>query len=244
MDKRKPNISRWYVLGIAALLMTACLLLGVGTTLARYRTDSQAGILFEPREPVSVTLGRMKMNTETEALEFDSTATIGWETQADGSALMNFVISNQAQQDEPLEVRVRLLGSLHAWNGEESTTVGESETTTETTEPVTPGGTVVLTDCTPLEDDGERETTEDGTEQEAQYPSYAAYVMRIPENSALYHSFGDGWVFRFLDDEGQELTWTLEEGKLSCVELNITINGDVLAGTSLFQLQIVAEQTD
>ena len=235
MDKRKRNISQWYALGAAALLMALCMLLAVGTTLARYRTDDQKTIIFEPREPVSVTLGRMKMNEETETLEFDSTAAIGWETQGDGSALLNFVVSNQEQQEEPLEVRVRLLGSLHAWSGEESAILGETEATTaatgETTEPVLPGGTIVLTDCTPVEE---------GQEQ----PSYAAYVMRIPENSALYHSFGDGWVFRFLNDEGEELTWTLEDGKLSCVEMNITITGDALAGTSLFQLQIVAERTD
>lgn len=259
MEKRKPNISRWYALGTAVLLMTVCMLLAVGTTFARYRTDDQKAIIFEPRSPVTVTLGRMVPKAETEAaaetetsgeteapaeaeeeiLVFDSTAPIGWETRADGSALLNFVISNQEQQDEPLEVRVRLLGSLHAWSGEESVILpdpGETAETTETaaqetTEPVLPGGTIVLTDCTPVEE-GETQ------------PSYAAHILRIPKNSALYHSFGDGWVFRFLDDQGEELTWTLEEGKLSCVEMNITITGDALEGTSLFQLQIVAEEID
>lgn len=238
MNKRKRNISQWYALGITALLMAGCMLLAVGSTLARYRTDSQQGILFEPREPVKVTLGKMILNEETQQQEFDSTASIGWVTQADGSALLNFVVSNQEQQEEPLEVRVRLLGSLHAWSGEESATLGGGETTetttaatADTTEPPVPGGNIILTDCTPVEE---------GEEQ----PAYGAYVMRIPENSALYHSFGDGWVFRFLNDEGEELTWTLEEGKLSCVELNLTITGDALAGTSLFQLQIVAERED
>ena len=34
MDKRKRNISQWYALGIAALLMAGCMLLAVGSTLA------------------------------------------------------------------------------------------------------------------------------------------------------------------------------------------------------------------
>ena len=230
MSKPKSNISRWYSLGLGALLVAGCLMLGIGTTFARYRTDAQTGILFEPRVPITVTLGRM--NGENN--EFDSTAPIGWEMQPDGSMRMNLVVSTPEQQDKPLDFRVRFLGSLHAWSGKPTdesteTTTATTDATTEETFPLdmTPQATVILTDGTRLEDDTEQVWT--------------AEVMRIPPNSALYHSFGEGWVFRFLDEEGEELTWTLENGQLSCVELNITISGDAFTGTSLLQLQVVAE---
>ena len=151
MKQIKPNISRWYTLGMAALFLAGCLLLGVGTTFARYRTDAQTGVIFEPRVPINVALGRMHPETG----EFDNTAAIGWEMQNDGSMKMNFVVSNQDWQEKPLEVRVRLLGSLHAWSGDPSETLDPSETT-ETTEStaetlpneIRPESTVILTDGT------------------------------------------------------------------------------------------------
>ena len=231
MKNRKPNISRFYALAAGALLVAGCLALGVGTTLARYRTDAQASVIFEPRVPVSVTLGRM--NGETG--EFDPTAPIGWEMQNDGSMKMNFVVSNQENQEEPLEVRIRLLGSLHAWSGEPHDPNATTETTKETTEETLPQ--VLKPEATVTLWDG-------ALDKEEKPILHTAQVMRIPENSALYHSFGEGWVFRFLDENGAELTWILENGQLSCVEMDLSISGQALAGTSLLQLQIVAVQTD
>ena len=226
MNQRKQNISRWYLLGLAAILTVGCLMVSVGTTLARFRVDNEKNILFEPKTPVAPALGTMD-----EEGVFDPEGTIAWVEQTititpeEGGAAsgtqtkkvysLDFTVSNYISegkyQEENLTVRIRLVGSLDAWN--------------ETTP-----GTVVLTDGV---------TLEDGTQRE-----FTATVTGIPENTALYHSFGVGWVFQFVDENGQELTWTLEGGRLSCQKLNITMDADGLGGTSLLQLQIVGETTD
>lgn len=226
MSQRKQNISRWYLLGLAAILTVGCMMVSVGTTLARYRVDNEKTILFEPKTPVAVALGTVDGEGN-----FDPAGTIAWteqtititpeegdsstESQTKKVYALNFAVANYISegkfQEKDLTVRIRLVGSLDAWN--------------ETTP-----GTVVLTDGV---------TLEDGTQRE-----FTATVTGIPENTALYHSFGVGWVFQFVDENGQELTWTLEGGKLSCQSLNITMDAAGLSGTSLLQLQIVGETTE
>ena len=44
----------------------------------------------------------------------------------------------------------------------------------------------------------------------AQGRQYTAQAQPIVPGSALHRSFGDGWAYRFLDDQGQEKTWTLQ----------------------------------
>lgn len=222
MNHRKLNISRWYALGLAALLLAGCMVLAVGTSLARYRYETQKKLLFEPRAPIAVMVTKL---TETAAL--DTETAVGWEKQEDGKLLLNFAVTNVVSiedgemtcQEQDLEFRVRLVGSLKAWTEDQAEDVTEE---------------VVLTDGTLLQ-------TTTGSPETAQEKEFVAEVMRIPENTSLYHSFGDGWVFRFLDDEGQELTWELEGGVLSCVELDITIDASAVSDTSLLQLQIIAE---
>lgn len=70
---------------------------------------------------------------------------------------------------------------------------------------------------------------------------YTAEATRISRDSELYAAFGDGWEFRFLDQQGNELCWELEGGKQSCIEVLIAILGtDVQA--SLLQVQIITEE--
>lgn len=207
MNQRKPNISRWYLLGLAALLMAGSLMLSIGTTLARYRVENEKTILFEPRAPIAAALGKMDENGV-----FVPTNELVWTPQTDGTKKLTFAVSNYIAgdtcQEENLLVRVRLVGSLAAWSEEET-------------------ASFTLTDKTVLEEGAPR--------------NYTAQVMRIPQNTALYHAFGDGWVFRFLDESGEELAWTLEGGVLSCVELDVTMDASSLTGTSLLQFQIVGE---
>lgn len=223
MNHRKLNISRWYALGLAALLLAGCMVLAVGTSLARYRYETQKKLLFEPRAPIAVMVTKL---TGTGAL--DTKTAVGWEKQEDGKLLLNFAVTNVTSaadaeevtwQEQDLEFRVRLVGSLKAWTEDQAEDVTEE---------------VILTDGTLLQ-------TTTGSPETAKEKEFVAEVMRIPENTSLYHSFGDGWVFRFLDEEGEELTWELEGGVLSCVELDITIDASAVSDTSLLQLQIIAE---
>ena len=51
-----------------------------------------------------------------------------------------------------------------------------------------------------------------------------ATITPITEGTALYHTHGAGWIYTFLDEEGEELTWTLPGGELSYVSLTVTMD--------------------
>ena len=212
MAKRKQNISRWYMLGLAAILTAGCMLVSVGTAYARYRLDSERLIFFSSKTPVQVALG-VGMNEN-----FEHTDQFGWEpvrlTESEGETTttrevyqMTFTMSNYQDlvgyDSEDILVRVRLVASQEAWNG---------------------NGTLVLSDGVLLEDGTPRQVP--------------ATVTPIGEDTKLYHTFGMGWVFQFLDEYGRELTWTLKGGELSCVELQLTMDAAAVTGTSLLQLQV------
>ena len=68
-----------------------------------------------------------------------------------------------------------------------------------------------------------------------------AKVTRIAENTKLYEEFGEGWLYRFYDTEGNELTWTLAGGKLSEFRASLLCEGEIDEETaSLMQLQVIA----
>ena len=71
--------------------------------------------------------------------------------------------------------------------------------------------------------------------------TYIATPQRIAENSALYTQFGDGWVFRFYDDEENELQWELVGGQFSCIQGLLCVDAAV-GDTSLLRLLAVAEE--
>ena len=70
--------------------------------------------------------------------------------------------------------------------------------------------------------------------------TYTATAQRIMESSALYTQFGDGWVFRFYDDEGNELQWELAGGQFSYMQALLCVDATV-GDTGLLRLQAVAE---
>lgn len=68
---------------------------------------------------------------------------------------------------------------------------------------------------------------------------YTAVVSRIVRGSALYAAFGDGWAFSFRNDQGNELTWKLDGGELTCLEMTLSIEGAQILDTGLLQLQVI-----
>lgn len=64
---------------------------------------------------------------------------------------------------------------------------------------------------------------------------YQGTASRIQPGTPLYRTYGDGWVFSFLDQAGKDHTWTLEGGRFSAVDLTVTLKGKELAETSLLQ---------
>lgn len=65
---------------------------------------------------------------------------------------------------------------------------------------------------------------------------YYATAERIAQGSVLYTQFGEGWVFRFLDSAGQELTWDVPE---SYLKMDLEFKGTFNTDPSLLQLQVI-----
>lgn len=229
MNQRKPNMTRWYALGLAVILAVGGLVMSVGVTWARYRTDVNGSIFFQSRKPLAVWLGKMETADDGGAV-FTPTGQRSWE-QVDGKLQLDFAVANGTSLEvfETADQRfhIRLLGSLGAWSGEETAAIylvippveipAEEETETET-----------------------EETTEQIPAVPAEPTRVKATAVRIEPNTQLWSTFGDGWAFCFLDEQtGEELAWTLEGGGLSCLDLDLVIEGGTLTDTSLLQLQIV-----
>lgn len=234
MNQRKPNMSPWYALGLAMILMVSALIMATGVTWARYRTEKEETIKFKARTPVTVYLGEVVTGADG-TTTFQQTNGSGWK-MVDGQAQLNFAVANgtsaQSFESRDEQVRIRLIGSLGILTGEETATiklvvpVQEEEIPQETTDP--------------------EQTTEPTEATEATEPvvttmEFVATAVRIAENSPLYTTFGDGWMFCFLNEEGAEITWLLDGGQLSYIDMTVILENGTLTNTSLLQLQVTGE---
>ena len=77
---------------------------------------------------------------------------------------------------------------------------------------------------------------EDGTE-------ITAKATPITEGTAMYHTYGAGWIFTFENEEGEELYWTLSGGELSFVSLAVTIDSEELITDSLLRTLVIGKVT-
>lgn len=68
---------------------------------------------------------------------------------------------------------------------------------------------------------------------------YTAVPEQILEGSSRYDTFGPGWIYCFYDSNGIEVSWDLDEGKLSVVTAELTVEGAVQY-TSLLRLEATA----
>lgn len=71
--------------------------------------------------------------------------------------------------------------------------------------------------------------------------TYTAVASRIPAGSALHTKFGDGWVFRFVDAEGNAYAGEMSGDAFAYIPMELTINNTSITDTSLLQLQVTAE---
>ena len=66
-------------------------------------------------------------------------------------------------------------------------------------------------------------------------------ASRILPDSPMYHTYGDGWIYSFLDEEGQELSWELKGDKFSVVALTITVESEVMLDDALLRTVVTGE---
>lgn len=55
--------------------------------------------------------------------------------------------------------------------------------------------------------------------------TYEAIPMVIQEDSAWYNTYGPGWLYRFYNKAGEELSWTLENDVFAYREMALTVTG-------------------
>lgn len=68
-----------------------------------------------------------------------------------------------------------------------------------------------------------------------QYDEFQGTAARIQPGSPLYQTYGDGWVYSFLNEEAEELTWLLEGNRFSRVDMTVILEGSDLTQPSLLQ---------
>ena len=77
----------------------------------------------------------------------------------------------------------------------------------------------------------------DGVEE----PVYQGIAAKNTEGTSFYSEFGGGWLYRFYDENGTEMQWTLEGGQLSEFVGELHISGTVDPRLySMMQLQVIA----
>lgn len=211
MKRWKLNISSWYSLGLTALLVISCLVVSTGMAWARYRTEETESIYFKAREPVSVYLGKVEYG-EGNAAEgkFVQTNEGSWELNEGGQLQLRFAVANGTSEAAFEERNQEVYVRIVGSLGIQ--TVADN---------------ISLKLTYPNEENPDTPNVVKAT------------AVRIDPNSTLYSTYGDGWVFTFRE-EGEELTWTLEGGELSYIEMDLTVEGGTMADTSLLQLQIAS----
>lgn len=211
MKRWKLNISSWYSLGLTALLVISCLVVSTGMAWARYRTEETERIYFKAREPVSVYLGKVEYG-EGNAAEgkFVQTNEGSWELNEGGQLQLRFAVANGTSEAAFEERNQEVYVRIVGSLGIQ--TVADN---------------ISLKLTYPNEENPDTPNVVKAT------------AVRIDPNSTLYSTYGDGWVFTFRE-EGEELTWTLEGGELSYIEMDLKVEGGTMADTSLLQLQIAS----
>lgn len=71
--------------------------------------------------------------------------------------------------------------------------------------------------------------------------TYTASATPITQGSALHTQFGDGWLIRFLDSNGNEYTGQLPGNGFSCIAMQLSVDADAVTDTSLLQLRLTTE---
>jgi len=246
MNEKYPGMPSWSTLGLAALMLVGCLIGAVGIATARYRADLQASAVFQPQAPVQVYLGQFRPDETSQTYTFD-TAQQSWQPmEEDGHRFyqLSFAISNSPTMTEfpadTQQVRIRLVGSVGLWNMDEEKNVVLKLRVPKPVKEPDPTDPTTATD--PTGETAAPTTATDPTEPELLYDEYTAVVSRVAAGTALYHTYGDGWLFRFVDEEGRELTWDLAGGQFSCMTVDLILEGTDPAATTLLQLQIIGDK--
>lgn len=222
---KKQSGTSQYALCLAAVCLLVCGLLLLGVARARFSSsvEREVELQAQPLEPLLLT-------------PQGDTAT-AWQMVGD-TCMSTFLLQydNTQEQNDDMSIGVVLLASLGIETPEAldiRLTVEEPDDT-----PETEGGTTDGADTAEvLQDD-----TLDNVPRTRKV-EYRGIPEEIPKGSALWYSFGDGWLYRFCpvtyvqtEDDGQleetqkkigrEVTWKVGAETLWQTELTVTVKAD------------------
>lgn len=227
MKLRKFNTSPWLLLGMAAVLMTTCLVVAIGPAFARYQVDSEATANLQARPLEQIYLGQMipVIGAESETV-FDHESQGKWYS-LEGAMTLEFAVANGKYEDV-VDEQTREVTTMELFAEQDQRVI-------------------VRVVASPILWDGTEELLlalrAPSRTKQGEFEEFRAVPERINPDSTLYQNFGEGWYISFADEYGQELSWLLEGGKLSAVELALTLKGVSADETGLLKLQIISDYT-
>ena len=228
MKKRyqQNNVRRRILRPILPALLSVLLLLGVigicaGTTYARYRSERDQKLLFQVREPDQIVMGTFVQEVFVPVDQETNPLTWSMTNAAEPVACLHFAAANGIPEEEPSvgtqRIRLCMVGSLGLWNQE-----ALSE------EAALPKVSVTF-------------ATGRGNEEKK---TVEATVSPIVKGTALYNTYGEGWIYSFYETTAEgtrELSWELSGGEWSCVRLEIQAEGTEPQYISRLQPMVWAE---
>ena len=232
MNQQKPHSFRRYGICLAVLCLCGCLILSFGATFARYRTEYLTeSYYFEAYAPQSyllhgevVTEEQLAVVGEGQWPEYPTS----WTMYEPSTAPIIILVEGEDGEDD-LVFRPDAQLRFSVSNGASAVdyTKRDQMISLQLVAPLTVGDpkqmTVVLSGPDLLE-----------PEKEAHY---TAAPEEIAAGSYLYETYGDGWVYRFYEEDGRTpVTFPLTGEGLDFINFALSVKGDVPA--SLLGLEI------
>ena len=190
MRKRQHNKSNSVMTGLLVMCLSACLVLMVGVSYARYQQDFEpVDYLFAADEGTELLLGGVVTQSWLDAGNWPKNPS--WQA-GETDAKLQFSVSNgrgvsaYARQDQAYTLQ--LLAGL----------------TIERAEQI---------------------TVQLSYEKDGQTVQLHGVAEEIPDGSMLQSRFGDGWIYRFCDENGKEQVFDLPGGALHYQNFSLTISG-------------------
>lgn len=240
MNHRKQNLFMWYMMGLTMLLIAVFFVIASGTAFARYRSEIQKDIQYSVRVPDQICLGTIEMlpDAAVEETEESQDGTDGEANSAEGSnpdeetlPLKETFVPSDSICWEMENGMARLEFAVANGNAQDRFSVRNQ---TFVVRLIGSLGVFNGTDIAKVQ--LVRSSSENPEESEL----LEATVTQINKETPLYTAFGEGWIFTFLDEQGEELLWRLNGGSFHFTKVTITIENAGMTDPSLLQLQVVA----
>lgn len=210
MNRIKQNIPRRYQAILAVLCLCTCLVLGVGASYARYQTDFLAASYWFQ----SGTYDTIAMHGFVAEKDLDAVKQGTWPKLQSGWSYTN---NNSAQ----LKFSISNGASAEEYGGRNQMV------------------SIQLIASLSVEDPEQLQMTLTTVNDEGEEMQYTGIPAEIPTGSVLHSIYGDGWVYRFYDEENVEQTFLLEGNALDYQNFVLTVTGEV--SPSLLSLEISAQ---